>query len=202
MAREFEIKYAVGDLQKLDCLLCDALVREKMTQPQYHYVRMETTYYDTEDGAFAARKWTCRLRKENGQSVISLKTPGEGYARGEWEWESEYLEEAAEPLIALGAPEELRTLLEPSKLTAVCGAKFTRILAELTLDTTRCELAGDVGWLLGGGRQEPLCELELELKAGEETAMLDYARTLAEKYALAEETRSKFARARALANAR
>ena len=65
MATELEIKYAVGDLQLLDCMLCDPMIREKMHTGAFRNVRMETTYYDTQDGAFSARKWTYRLRREN-----------------------------------------------------------------------------------------------------------------------------------------
>ena len=182
MATELEIKYAVGDLQLLDCMLCDPMIREKMQTGAFRNIRMETTYYDTQDGAFSARKWTYRLRRENERSVITLKTPGSGYERGEWEWEGEYLDEA--------------------ELTIVCGASFTRIAADLTLEGAQCELCGDIGWLTGGGRREPLCELELELKGGSAEAMLAFARKLAGKYGLREEQRSKFARARALAAAR
>ena len=198
MATELEIKYAVDDLHLLDCMLCDAMIREKMNAGAYRNIRMETTYYDTQDGALAARRWTYRLRRENERTVITLKTPGEGYARSEWEWEGEYLDEAPEHLIAAGAPEALRMLLNTAELTIVCGASFTRIAAELTLDGAECELCGDIGWLIGGGRREPLCELELELKGGSAEVMLDFARALAEKYGLREEKRSKFARARAL----
>ena len=199
MATELEIKYAVNDLQLLDCILCDPLVLTRMDQPQYRSIQMETTYYDTEDGALSARKCTYRLRKENGVSVITLKTPGEGYARGEWAWEGEYLDEAPEKLAGLGAPEELVQLLREAEPVIVCGAKFTRITALLHLDGADCESCGDIGSLIGGGRQEPLCELELELKSGSEAVMLDYAHALAEKYRLSEERKSKFARARALA---
>lgn len=202
MATELEIKYAVNDLQLLDCMLCDPMIREKMNDGAYRNIRMETTYYDTQDGSLSARKWTYRLRRENERSVITLKTPGEGYARGEWEWEGEYLDEAPEHLIAAGAPEELRTLLDTAGLTIACGASFTRIAAELTLDGAACELCGDIGWLTGGGKREPLCELELELKSGSAEAMLAFAGALAEKYGLREEKNSKFARARALAAAR
>ena len=47
MATELEIKYAVNDLQLLDCILCDPLVLTRMDQPQYRNIQMETTYYDT-----------------------------------------------------------------------------------------------------------------------------------------------------------
>ena len=94
MATELEIKYAVNDLQLLDCILCDPLVLTRMDQPQYRNIQMETTYYDTEDGALSARKCTYRLRKENGVSVITLKTPGEGYARVSYAYSVEHLMEA------------------------------------------------------------------------------------------------------------
>ena len=140
-----------------------------------------------------------RLRQENEESVVTMKTPAQGYARGEWAWEGEYLDEAPEKLAGLGAPEELVQLLREAEPVIVCGAKFTRITALLHLDGADCEICGDIGSLIGGGRQEPLCELELELKSGSEAVMLDYAHALAEKYRLSEERKSKFARARALA---
>ena len=199
MATELEIKYAVGDLQLLDCMLCDPMIREKMHTGAFRNIQMETTYYDTQDGAFSARKWTYRLRRENERSVITLKTPGSGYARGEWEWEGEYLDEAPEALIAAGAPEALRTLLDAAELTIVCGASFTRIAADLTLEGAQCELCGDIGWLTGGGRREPLCELELELKQGSEEALSAFARALMDTYHLSEQPLSKLQRARALA---
>ncbi len=195
---ELEIKLAVNDLQKLDCILCDARVRDKMAQP-YRYVPMQTTYFDTADAQLAGRRWMLRVRKEAQDSVITMKTAAEGYARGEWSVEGEYLDEAIALLIAQGAPAELADLAQ-NELIPVCGAKFTRILGELTLpDGSRCELAGDVGDLMGGGRYAPLCELELELKDGESGQMLMLARQLQQDYGLSEERRSKFARARALA---
>ena len=43
MATELEIKYAVGDLQLLDCMLCDPMIREKMQTGAFRNIRMETT---------------------------------------------------------------------------------------------------------------------------------------------------------------
>lgn len=198
MGTELEIKLEVTDLQKLDCILCDRRVAEKMAAP-YRYVRMQTTYFDTEDGFFSARRWMLRVRKEDDRSVITMKTAAEGYARGEWEIEGEYLDEAPQKLAALGAPEELKTL-DVERLVPVCGAKFTRILAELTFsDGSTCELAGDVGDLTGAGKFAPLCELELELKSGAPDAMLAFAGELSSIYGIQEQPKSKFARARALA---
>ena len=165
MGKETEYKLAVGDLQLLDCILCSRMVMEKLCAP-YAYIRMRTTYYDTEDGFLAQRRWMLRLRTEDGRSVVTMKTPGEGHTRGEWEVESEYLDEALPKLAALGAPQEIAAL-QPDALAPICGASFTRITAELRLsENTSCMICGDVGDLTGGGRTALLCELELELKQG------------------------------------
>ena len=173
---------------------------EKLCAP-YAYIRMRTTYYDTEDGFLAQRRWMLRLRTEDGRSVVTMKTPGEGHTRGEWEVESEYLDEALPKLAALGAPQAL-TSLQPDMLAPICGASFTRITAELRLsDDTSCMICGDVGDLTGGENAALLCELELELKHGSEAELAAFARELMETYHLSEQPLSKLQRARALAAA-
>ena len=62
---------------------------------------------------------------------------------------------------------------------------------------TSCTLCGDLGELTGGGKKELLCELELELQAGEEADVQAFAKTLAERFHLHEQPRSKLQRARA-----
>ena len=100
---------------------------------------------------------------------------------------------------ALGAPQELASL-QPDALAPICGASFTRITAELRLtDDTACMICGDVGDLTGGGRTALLCELELELKQGNEAALTAFAQELMDTYCLSEQPLSKLQRARALA---
>ena len=53
----------------------------------------------------------------------------------------------------------------------------------------------DEGFLLGGGKELPLCEIEVELKSGSEDAAAAFAMALAQEYGLRPETRSKIARA-------
>ena len=197
MGKETEIKLEVGDLQLLDCILCDRLIAEKQQSP-FAFIKMQTTYYDTEDAALAQRKWMLRLRMENDRCVITVKTPGEGHTRGEWECESEYLDEALPKLAALGAPAEIGTL-DPEQLLPVCGAAFTRITAPLQLsEQTRCAVCGDLGTLTGGEKTQLLCELELELTDGSEQELAAFAKQLMDKYHLAEQPLSKLQRARAL----
>ena len=129
--------------------------------------------------------------------VCTIKTPDPRGGRGEWECVCQDIQEALPRLIAQGAPEELLCWCADG-LEPVCGARFTRRARRVELPHSEIELALDRGVLLGGGKEVPLCEVEMELKAGTEEDLEFYARYMAERYDLHPETRSKFQRAKAL----
>lgn len=156
-------------------------------------ISMETVYYDTPSGALSAKRYTLRRRLENGISVCTLKVPA-GDARGEWETENVFIENAVPALIADGAPEELKELVKEG-LLPICGAKFTRLAKTITLENAVAELALDHGYLFSGDRKEPLCEVELELKSGDKGCFDRYVLKFAGEFALEEEKTSKFVRA-------
>ena len=191
MGVELEWKYA-ADPAALEAVL-------RAYPGPWRTVEMETRYYDTAGGALAARRWTLRLRRENGAAVACLKTPADGRARHEWEAPCAGPEALADALTAAGAPAELADLLAGRTLTEVCGAAFTRRALAVDTGGGRAELALDRGQLTGGGRTEPLCELELEYKSGDVAAAEALAEALRLRYGLTPEPRSKFVRARSLA---
>ena len=84
-------------------------------------------------------------------------------------------------------------------IVSVCGARFTRRFCTVTLSQCTVEIALDSGVLLGGGKEISLCEVEVELKSGSEEAAVVFAKTLAQKFGLTVEHKSKFRRALALA---
>ena len=187
MGKEFELKYAAENLSVLGdiCTFLHRNIRE---------ISMNSTYYDTPDNALSARKWTLRLRKEGENSVVTMKTAGDGKTRGEWEYEAENLTNAAENLAKLGAPQELSELLE-NGVQPVCGAEFLRKAMDVELDGAKVEVALDVGRLFKGERECPICEVEVELKTGNAEKAVEFAENLAKKFGLREETKSKFVRA-------
>lgn len=189
MGTELEWKYAATEEAQ-------AAIRARFSG--FTPITMETTYYDTPDGALSARHITLRRRLENGTSVCTVKTPGPGRGRGEWETQCQQITQAIPVLCKLGCPEPLISLTAPG-LTPVCGARFTRLAALLTLPGCTVELALDAGWLFGGGREQPLCEVEVEYKSGSEEAAERFARQLAARHGLVPEEKSKFRRALALA---
>ena len=60
------------------------------------------------------------------------------------------------------------------------------------------ELALDRGVLLGGGRELPFAEVEVELKSGSDQAAEEFAHALAAEFGLSVQPKSKLARAMSL----
>lgn len=190
MGREFELKFrATPEMQQA--------IQEQ--HAPWQRMEMETTYYDTPTGELSRRKVTLRRRLENGISVCTVKTPAENDARGEWECLCDDIHLAVGMLCKLGAPEALKQWVAPG-LVMRCGARFTRLFREIRAEGCVMELALDSGALLGGNKELPLCEVELEHKEGSEEATRWFSKAFAEVYGLSAEERSKFQRASALAD--
>lgn len=189
MGVEYELKFAAEPRQQ-------QAIRDAFPGPWQPFA-METTYYDTPDGALQQRFFTLRRRLENGRSVCTLKTPEQGHGRGEWETEAASIEAAIPMLCKLGAPKELLSLTSQGVIP-VCGAQFTRYACLADAADGTVELALDEGILFSGQQQVPLCEVEVEMKSATRAATAAFARILAHRYALVPEQRSKFRRALAL----
>ena len=108
------------------------------------------------------------------------------------------IQAALPELCKLGAPD---FLLKLGQLEVVCGARFTRHAGTIDFAGSVLEIALDSGVLMGGGKEIPLCEVEVELKEGNRESMETYAAELAGIYNLKIEEKSKFARALALYHA-
>jgi len=189
MGKEFELKFAATAAQ-LEAL--------KARYPGLRPIAMETTYYDNAAGDFSRLRWTFRRRTENGRSICTLKTPLEGHGRAEFETECGDILDAVPLLLEQGAPKELLLLVSPG-IAPSCGARFTRLAGMLEIPGGKAELALDEGVLLGGGKELPFLEVEVELKDGSEAAAAAFATALAAEYGLKPEPKSKVARARQLA---
>lgn len=185
MGREFELKYGSSPA------VLAALAAQYGSGRE---IQMETVYYDTPHRDLSQQRMTLRLRRENDETVCTLKTPLPDGSRGEWECSATDLQSGISALLALGAPKMLETLAAPG-LLAVCGAKFTRLAVDVPTADGMAELALDQGFLHAGSKTLPLCEVELELKSGSEAALLALADSIVRAHGLTPEPRSKFSRA-------
>ncbi len=185
MGREFELKFRA-----------DSHIIEKIHNKygEFSTITMKTAYYDTPKRDLAPRRWTLRRRMENEASVCTLKTPLPDGSRGEWEVVAESIEAGIKKLCKLNAPAEL-ALLTKDGVEEVCAAQFIRLAKTIALEAAAVELALDEGKLLGGGRELPFAEVEVELKEGSEEAATQFAAALAREFSLVPEKKSKQQRA-------
>ena len=189
MGTEFELKYVAEE---------SAFEGLKLESDSWKPYEMATTYYDTPEALLGKLRWTLRRRFENGVSVCTLKTPAGGHGRNEFELEWDDIHTALPMLVEAGAPAELLTLTAGG-IEEVCAARFRRLAGKVLLGETEVELALDKGVLLGGGKEQPFVEVEIELKSGSEATAVAYAQALAEKFGLRPEPKSKYKRALILA---
>lgn len=190
MGIEFEMKYAARPAQQEAILTAYPLA--------YQHFRMETTYYDTADFRLSDRHITLRCRMENDTAVCTVKTPVSTYGRGEWECTCDSIMEAIPTLCKLGASKELLALTAEG-VVPVCGARFDRQAGLISFRGSQLEIALDQGVLMGGGKEIPLCEVEVELRSGAPEDAMAFGAVLAQQFGLVPQNRSKFRRALALA---
>lgn len=188
MGKEFELKYTAS---------AEVLDQIQARLGDFHSITMETHYYDTPDRSLGALRWTLRRRLENGVSICGLKTPGKNLIRGEWEVEDSSIESGIQALCKLDVPEDFPGIMKKG-LAEVCGARFVRRAKNVPTADGTVEIALDQGVFLGGGREQPFSELEVELKSGSRQAAEEFAQALAEQYGLNPLLISKYERALAL----
>jgi inorganic triphosphatase YgiF len=206
---EIELKLALpcADPSALEALLSrlPVLARRRATREQLH-----NTYFDTTDNALNHQRTALRIRRVGDEDqpvwLQTLKMGGSGESalsqRGEWE--------ATVP----GAALEFGMLqTTPWSQLDPDGALFRALAARFTTDFTRTrwtvrnhhdgsviEVALDLGQIVAGGHSAPICELELELKAGQPPALFEIARQFASAVAVMPLGASKSQRGFALAD--
>jgi triphosphatase len=133
-----------------------------------------STYFDTPQGDLRAAHISLRIR-ENGTGRVQTLKRGEGFAREEYEapLEAHQLDLSMRAL-KQALPPARRRSLAPTFTVRVARTQRTFHQGEAQI-----ELALDQGEIAHGDRIRAICELELELKAGEPTALFDLARRLA-----------------------
>jgi inorganic triphosphatase YgiF len=180
-----------------------ALARRKSTTLHLHNI-----YFDTPELALRQQRIALRLRRVGDEAkpqwLQTLKTAGRADSalsqRGEWETPvpAAHLSRKAlktTPWPVIDPDDSLFRALKP-----VFETNFERNIWLLRRrDGSVVEVALDIGEVVAGERRSPLCELELELKAGPSTALFDIAQQIADSMALLPSAMSKAQRGYALA---
>ncbi len=170
---EIELKLALPPQQ-----VADFLKRMARRRPAPEQQAMLTRYYDTPDFALSAQGVALRVRRVGRRWLQTLKTEGE--RQGGLSRRAEY-----EMPVGRGAPDWNRFPSEacayvPEALRAhlvpVFETHFRRTVWLIAgKGGAQIEVALDVGEVVAGERSQPICEIELELKAGREDALFALA---------------------------
>lgn len=201
MAIETELKLAVAPADFSRLARSDALAGASRSKPTVRAVY--SVYYDTPDGDLARRGMALRLRKVAGRWVQTLKTAGTAqaglHARGEYEASTaaqllNFVALAATPAQEVFADPALRARLRPLFVTEF---KRSARMVEIAPGEL-AELCVDRGKIVSGAQQEPISEIELELKQGDAAHLFDFARRLLADVPLRVENASKAERGYAL----
>ncbi|MEP1216515.1 MAG: CYTH domain-containing protein [Marinobacter sp.] len=178
MAQELEIKLSVAQSD------LDQAVAWLLSQPNTYEsgtLQLGNTYYDTPEGDLNRQKIALRIRKMGDKYIQTLKTRGEfvdgAHRRQEWEW----------PLVGtklkmgLIADTPVGQSVNLAALQPVFETNFERRVVMIEQGETLIEVAIDSGKIVAGGHSRPLNEIEFELKEGDASALLTWARRLADE---------------------
>jgi len=199
---EIEMKYGIGDKEIAKSIWEDEYLTSIEEKDSREKVYMKASYFDTDDYILSKNDIAFRVRMEGARIVASLKWKGaskEGlHTREEINVpvndeacfiapDPEIFKESdiGRDMIALVAGKPLHSLLE---------TRFLRSKMRVDTGKTICEVAIDEGEIVTDFGSLPICELEIELFTGDQEDVLGIGRTLAEKYGLTAENRSKYAR--------
>ncbi|PYE12678.1 CYTH domain-containing protein [Paraburkholderia silvatlantica] len=153
-------------------------------------IRLENIYFDTPALALARARSALRLRRAPEGWLQTFKTVGmaQNGLHARHEWEMPVAGEALEIDRLLHECDEagVSTALSDAaaNLIPLFRTDFTRTLWTLEVDGARVEAAIDQGEVTaevnGETRRTPICEIELELKSGDEAALHSLAAELAQ----------------------
>ncbi|HEY0288623.1 MAG TPA: CYTH domain-containing protein [Pseudomonas sp.] len=189
MQKETEIKLRVS--RETLIALREHPLLKKRNKSGWERLELFNQYFDTPERELAHAKVALRLRRDGEAIIQTLKTRGQSIAglseRNEYNWDLPKAKLDLKKLDGECWPEQLADL-DKKTIKPVFTTDFVREKAEIAWGRGKSkvviEAALDLGKVIAGKQEEEICELELELREGEPSALLELAAELAEKLAL------------------
>ena len=174
--RELEIKLAlppssVGRLKKIPLIQALKASPKRATEV--------SVYFDTEKHKLRKNGLMLRVRRIGKRYVQTIKANGDAGLFERGEWESEIAD--GQPDLSLVHDTPLKPLMNGKlrrQLKPMFETRVHRTVYPIANRAHVIELAIDQGEIDTGGSSLPLCELELELKRGNETDLFSVASAL------------------------
>jgi inorganic triphosphatase YgiF len=184
MQKETEIKLRVS--RETLAALREHPLLKKRNKSGWERLELFNQYFDTPERELAAAKVALRIRRDGDAIIQTLKTRGQSIAglseRNEYNWDLPKAKLDLKKLDGECWPEQLAEL-DKKTIKPLFTTDFVRERAEIAWGRGKTkvviEAALDLGNVIVGKQKEEICELELELREGEPTALLELAAELA-----------------------
>ena len=164
--------------------------------------RLISIYWDTPEGTLAAQGIVLKLRAEGRSRTQTVKTAGlKGaalHARREWEWPVLSDQPNGHLLETTG----LKPFADPdlmARLIPVYTSDFRRTTHRIGGDDWEVYVALDEGKVIVGALSDPICEVELELRRGPASNLVDLAKRVVQTVPARLQTLPKSERGKLLA---
>jgi inorganic triphosphatase YgiF len=194
MAQEIELKLSLP--RRFQRRFSELPILARYSQQAQVTMALANRYFDTPALELNRHAVALRIRRSGEQFIQTLKTRGSSqgglHQRNEWEW----LVPSDQLQLELLPKEALPVDLDSSQLQPAFNTDFERSCWQLrypfeepmadhaagadTQQAAEIELVLDNGWVSANGQQDPISEIELELKAGPAEALFALALELAE----------------------
>jgi inorganic triphosphatase YgiF len=192
--REIEIKFLLNEAAFKDALKWERL-GVTATRPRARHQR--SVYFDTANGDLRRHGAVLRVRAVGRRHVLTFKWRGKfgggSFERGEMEVPSP----SATPDPALLGAEIaglIETVCQGQLLQPAYETDVRRVTYPVQSGGSDIEVAFDKGRIIAGDRTLPICEMELELKAGHPADLYQLGMSLTEAFPVALGCQSKSAR--------
>lgn len=186
MATELELKLMVHpEYLKSACDFLDEFCEKNVSSSSARQATLDLMngYYDTADGLLLENGIALRIRAVNQAYIQTVKTRGSSrigmHARGEWEWSlpSDALDLTLLKEVPLS--DALQDMAWSRDLIEVFRTDFKRHVWLIHFEGAVIEAVCDEGEVSSTFGRDSICELELELKSGPETALYSFAKYIA-----------------------
>ena len=188
MATELELKLMLQPehLTSVSDFLDEVCAQSKTDgQSRQPTLSLMNAYFDTDTASLMQGGMALRIRAVNSQFIQTVKTRGSNrvgmHARGEWEWFLPTDRLDLSLLCEVPLPESLQDMAWSRELVEVYRTDFERQVWNIVTEDSKMEVVCDQGWVTSPYGKDAICELELELKEGQETALYQFALQLAEQ---------------------
>lgn len=201
--REIEVKMEIDSLEKFSAIEQYFSTLNIGSNKSWQEINMKAIYYDTEESSLQEYKAAYRVRQEN-KSLVATYKQGISNKNGIAERiEINKFVEKLTPDITVFKDEKtvwpLLQRLEGKKLEPIVMTDFIRKALLIDWQDSKIEVSLDKGIIVGGKKQTPICELELELKFGKTSSLIDLESKINNKFNLTPSTVSKYKRGLILA---